>query len=221
MANKAPVAAAAAEALLDADRAALEAVDPWRDSRAVKALSWYSELGDQPQMLALCGGVLALGLVRGDARLARAGGRMVAAHLLATLAKDFVKRRIDRTRPRSADGRDGHKPRPGRHQAKEETSFPSGHSAGAIAVARAFAREYPEYRAPALAAAGLIALAQIPRCAHYPTDVGAGVAIGIAAEAAAHALADLAGSAAGVTRAGGAPMSPPWPRPSSPMKISA
>ena len=78
--------------------------------------------------------------------------------------------------------------KPGRKRSKEETSFPSGHSAGAIAVARAFAREYPEYRAPALGAAGLIALAQIPRCAHYPSDVGAGLAVGVAAEAAVAAL---------------------------------
>jgi hypothetical protein len=31
---------------------------------------------------------------------------------------------------------------------------------------------------------GALALAQIPRCAHYPTDVAAGLAIGLAAEAA-------------------------------------
>ncbi|HWT12887.1 MAG TPA: phosphatase PAP2 family protein [Allosphingosinicella sp.] len=172
-----------AQRLMDADAAALAGAKPYRDTAAVRALSWYSELGDQPQMLTLSGGVLALGLARRDARLARAGLRMIAAHLLATAAKNFVKRRVDRTRPRSARGEDGHKPRPGRNDSKEETSFPSGHSAGAVAVARAFAREYPAYRLPAHGAAGLIALAQIPRCAHYPTDVGAGIAIGLAAEA--------------------------------------
>ena len=74
-------------------------------------------------------------------------------------------------------------PTAGRNTSKEETSFPSGHSAGAAAVARAFARDYPEHAAPAYAAAGALALAQIPRCAHYPTDVGAGLALGLAAEA--------------------------------------
>lgn len=172
-----------AETALEADAATLEAVEPYRETAPVRALSWYSELGDQPQMLTLSGGLLALGLVRSDRRMARAGARMIAAHLLATWAKNFVKHRIDRSRPRSAKGANGHKPRPGRKESKEETSFPSGHSAGAIAVARAFAREYPEQARAAYGAAGLIALAQIPRCAHYPTDVGAGLALGFAAEA--------------------------------------
>jgi membrane-associated phospholipid phosphatase len=179
---------AARKALMDADKAAMEAVEPYRKSAAVRALSWASELGDQPQMLALCGGLLTLGLVRRDGRMARAGGRMIAAHLLATMVKNFVKHRVDRTRPRSTgDGR-GHGIRPGRSHAKEETSFPSGHGAGAAAVARAFARDYPEHRGAALAGAGFIALAQIPRCAHYPTDVGAGLAIGLAAEKAVDLL---------------------------------
>ena len=178
----------AAKALMDADAAARDTVRPWRETAPVEALSWYSELGDQPQMLAISGGLLATGLARGDRRMTRAGARMIAAHLLATAAKNFVKRRVDRTRPRSAVGEHGHKPKLGRTDTKEETSFPSGHSAGAISVARAFAREYPEYRTPALAGAGLIALAQIPRCAHYPTDVGAGLAIGLAAEAAVGAV---------------------------------
>ena len=188
MAKTKKPAGKAHEALMEADAAAVKTVRPWRDTKPVEALSWYSELGDQPQMLALSGGLLALGVVRRDGRMARAGARMIAAHLLATAAKNFVKRRVDRTRPRSASGANGHRMKPGRKESKEETSFPSGHSAGAVAVARAFGREYPEYQAPALAAAGLIALAQIPRCAHYPTDVGAGLAIGLAAEAAVDTL---------------------------------
>ena len=113
---------------------------------------------------------------------------MVLSHLLATAAKNFIKHRVDRTRPRSTGSGKGHGIKPGRSHAKEETSFPSGHSAGAAAVARAFARAYPEHRGAALAGAGFIALAQIPRCAHYPTDVGAGLAIGLAAEKAVDLL---------------------------------
>jgi undecaprenyl-diphosphatase len=185
MARRKP--AAARNALMDADKAATSAVEPYRKSAMVRAMAWASELGDQPQMLTLSGGLLALGLVRRDGRMAQAGARMIAAHLLATAAKNFVKHRVDRTRPRSTGNGKGHGIKPGSSHAKEETSFPSGHSAGAAAVARAFARDYPEHRGAALAGAGFIALAQIPRCAHYPTDVGAGLAIGLAAEKAVDA----------------------------------
>ncbi len=174
--------------ILKLDKAAVDKVQPWRETAPVRALSWFSELGDQPQMIALSGGVMAVGLARRDGRMAGAGARMLAAHMIATLAKNFVKRRIDRTRPRSAQGERGHEPELGRTETKEETSFPSGHSAGAVAVARAFARVYPEHSAAAHGTAGVIALAQIPRCAHYPTDVGAGVAIGLAAEAVVNRL---------------------------------
>jgi membrane-associated phospholipid phosphatase len=177
-------AEALTEALVDVDDTVHEAVAPFRRSSAVRALAWASELGDQPQMRLLAGGVLAAGFVRGDARLLRAGARMLLAHELATAMKDVVKRRVDRIRPRSASTKHDKAPRLGGHTAKEVTSFPSGHSAGALAVARAFAAEYPEHRAPALVAAGAVALAQVPRCAHYPTDIAAGLAIGWAAEAA-------------------------------------
>jgi undecaprenyl-diphosphatase len=172
----------AGRALLDIDRKAHEAVLPYQQAGPVKALSWLSELGDQPQLLTLSGSVLAWGVVGGDRRFVRAGARMIASHLLATWIKNVVKHRIDRTRPFAARGDEERKPKPGRDQSKEETSFPSGHSAGALAVANAFARELPEHRAKALAGAGLIAVAQVPRCAHYPTDVGAGLAIGWASE---------------------------------------
>lgn len=172
----------AGKAVTAVDKAVHDALKPYRRTAAVRALTLAAKIGDQPPLLALAGAVLALGLVRRDGRMARVGARMIAAHLLATAGKNFAKRRIDRTRPRSAGGKSGSRIKPGRSKAKEKTSFPSGHSAGAIAIARAFARDYPEHKAPALAAGALVALAQIPRAAHYPSDVAAGLAIGLAAE---------------------------------------
>jgi membrane-associated phospholipid phosphatase len=69
-------------------------------------------------------------------------------------------------------------------------SFPSGHTAGSVAVARAVGRVYPEARAAAYGGAAAIALIQIPRGAHYPADVAAGTAVGIIAETAVNAVAD-------------------------------
>jgi membrane-associated phospholipid phosphatase len=172
-----------AERLLDADAALATAAKPLTRTPAMALIDRIADLGDQPAIRILCGTILATGIAARDPRLARTGVRMLAAHTLATVAKDFVKKRVDRTRPRSlnAPGKIP-RPSPGRKESKEETSFPSGHSAGAAAAARAFSRDYPEYAGAALGIGALLALAQIPRRAHYPTDVGAGIVLGLAAE---------------------------------------
>lgn len=166
-----------------ADAAADRAVAPLASSRPVRIAALLSEIGDQPQLRALCLAAIGIGIVGRKPRLARAGVQMLLAHDLATELKNLGKRNIDRTRPRSRRGTDGHRFTAGHHHAKEQTSFPSGHSAGTFSVARAFGRHFPEHRGWALAAAGLIALIQIPRRAHYPSDVIAGTAIGLIAEA--------------------------------------
>ncbi|MDB6136341.1 MAG: phosphatase family protein [Verrucomicrobiales bacterium] len=176
-----------------ADVAVAEAVAPYRHTLPVRALSFLGKLGDQPPMFTISGVVLGAGLLTGNKRLARAGLRMVAANSVATLTKNFVKHRINRTRPELLTQEGRYEMHPGNSEDHDETSFPSGHSAGAVATARAFAREYPEYGAPAHAAASLIALSQIPRGAHYPTDVAAGSAIGLLAEWAVSKVINLSG----------------------------
>ena len=60
-------------------------------------------------------------------------------------------------------------------------SFPSGHSAGSFACAWAFYRTARRrFGVPALVLAALIALSRLYVGVHYPTDVIAGVIIGIA-----------------------------------------
>lgn len=176
--------ARAAEPLLEIDRTARKLFKPYRETRPVKALGWFGQVGDQLQLRVLAGGVLAFGLIRGNPRLARAGARMLVSHELATLAKKAIKNRVDRTRPRSVRRGKSVKPRPGSSKAHDLSSFPSGHSAGAMAVAFAFAAEYPEHRAAALVAGGAVSLAQVPTASHYTSDVAAGAAIGVATDGA-------------------------------------
>ncbi len=180
---------AVADALLNADAVTADAVLPIRDTPLHDALGTVASFADQPQLRALCLGTVALGLLSDDTRLARTGMKMLVAHELATLAKTLVKAAVVRRRPRSTDDTaEDAAPELGHDTSKEQSSFPSGHAGGATAVARAFARAYPDQRAIAYAAAGVGALVQVPRCAHYPTDIGAGVLIGLAAEAAGDAL---------------------------------
>jgi membrane-associated phospholipid phosphatase len=181
------------EWLIDLDDGADRLFQPYIDSPPVRALDVVSKLGDQPQIRLMAAGLIVAGTFADNARLVRAGARMIIAHEAATLAKDLMKTLIDRTRPRSARGRDEKKPKSGDHTAKERTSFPSGHSAGAVAAARAFSREFPEHGPKAIGAAAFIAASQVPRSAHYPTDVAAGLAIGLAFEAVTNAAWHAAG----------------------------
>lgn len=168
--------------LIDLDDRVRRVFEPYADAPPMRALDLLSKLGDQPELRLIAGSLLVVGTFIGNDRLVRAGSRMLIAHEAATAVKDLIKTNIDRTRPRSADKRSAKKPKKGHHTAKEKTSFPSGHSAGAIAAARAFSREFPEYGPAAIGGAALIAASQVPRCAHYPTDVAAGVLIGLLTE---------------------------------------
>ena len=178
----------AARELAEADAAAARAVAPKARSGARDAVTRVGKLGDQPELRTLSAMVIAGGLLGANRRLLRAGIRMLLAHELATLGKNLVKEQIDRTRPHSATSHDERAVKRGRRTAKTHTSFPSGHGAGSTAVARAVGREYPGVKAPALAAAAGVAAMQVPRLNHYPTDVAAGMALGLAAEAIAGAV---------------------------------
>ena len=177
---------------LEADRKARDASLRHRHDPAMRVVDVIGKAGDQPPLRLLSAGILVAGLAWRDPRMIGAGVRLLLSHELATAVKNVVKHRVDRDRPDAAQGKDGHKPRRGRHTSHEKTSFPSGHSAGSMAVASAFAATYPEHRGKALSAATAVALAQIPKCKHYPTDVGAGLAIGKLSDLAVGGLAGLA-----------------------------
>src|SRR5688500_4148460 len=173
--------------LTAAEAEVAKAVAPRREPQST-VVETVGKLGDQPELRALSAAVIAGGLLTANRKLVRAGVRMLLAHELTTLAKDLIKRRIDRTRPHSATRHSERKVKPGRHTAKTKTSFPSGHSGGAVAVARAFRRDYPEHRVPVLGAATLVAGMQVPRLNHYPSDVAAGILLGVVCEEVAYRI---------------------------------
>jgi membrane-associated phospholipid phosphatase len=177
-----------ARAVTKAEAQATRAVAPRAGSAPQKVAATIGKLGDQPPLRTLSAIVVAGGLSLANRRLVRAGVRMLLAHELATLGKNFVKDQFNRTRPHSAKSHRQSKVKRGRNPAKSETSFPSGHSAGATAVARAFGREFPDYQTPALAAAAAVAGMQVPRLNHYPTDIAAGMLLGVISEAGTNLL---------------------------------
>ena len=175
--------------LLALDQQIHDLARPYADHVVMRLLERCGKAGDQPPMLSLAGWVAAAGFLSERPRMMFGGTRMAAAHLLATGVKHVIKRRIDRERPGQTRGRKAPRPRPGRRDTKATTSFPSGHTAGTFAIARAFGRAYPEHAGKALTAAGVIAAAQVAAGKHYLSDVLAGIAIGLAAEAAVQKLA--------------------------------
>ena len=96
-----------------------------------------SEIADQPPAFTLATAAMIGGLVTGRPRLARTGARVLASLAVATWIKATIKSKVVRTRPHKLldeghyeTGLDG--PDEGPYN-----SFPSGHTANAVAAARA------------------------------------------------------------------------------------
>ena len=153
-----------------------------RHHPAVKAAEPLSKMADQPPMIALSAAGVVLGLALRQPRLAEAGARMLAAVLLATAMKTVIKKTVTRSRPHVVLDRGRYKAEAGGSDDKGEQSFPSGHTADAVAAARAVARAWPPAAVPGYVLAGGVAALQPAGAKHFPSDVAAGALIGCLAE---------------------------------------
>ncbi len=180
----------AAKSVEKVDRTVTHKAAAHRDQPIVKATGFLAEIGDQPQLVATSLGTVVIGLVARRPDMIRGGVRMFAAHAAATFVKSAIKSSIDRTRPEKAieDGKARFEP--GDSHDHEQTSFPSGHTAGAVAVARAASRDIDGAGAPAALVSGLVAAAQPLNGKHYLSDLVVGAAVGWIAEALVSAVFD-------------------------------
>lgn len=163
-----------------ADVEAAKSAARHRHHPVVSTLGILSDVADQIPLGIVCASVMAGGLVADRPDVLRLGTRMMAAHVLANLVKRRIKNRVRRTRPEEIVGNRSYRFEAGETQGGHDTSFPSGHTAGAVAVAAILSRDKPDLALPALGMAALIAGVQIPRAKHYPIDVLAGIALGFA-----------------------------------------
>ena len=182
--------AKATKKVAKADLAVTHKAARLRDTPVMRVVAALADAADQPPLILASLGTLAIGLVARRGDLARGGARMLASHLLATAAKSVIKHQFDRTRPSAALDGDGHHFRKGDEGDHDEKSFPSGHTAGAVAVARAAAHEIDGAAVPSALAVGAVAAAQAPAGNHYLSDVMAGAVIGWASEAVVSAVFD-------------------------------
>jgi undecaprenyl-diphosphatase len=175
-----------------ADEKATHKAAQARDTLPVRVLGGLSEGADQPPLIALSLATIALGALLRKPAVARGGARMLASHALATGIKTVLKSGIDRTRPVKALAEGHHI---GKGTGSDDTnlnSFPSGHTAGAVAVAQAAARDLPGIALPVRLTALAVGAIQMPRGKHYISDVLVGAAIGWASEGAVSAAVRLA-----------------------------
>ncbi|WP_240801560.1 phosphatase PAP2 family protein [Streptomyces sp. A1136] len=70
----------------------------------------------------------------------------------------------------------------------DSSSFPSGHTAAAVAFTAAVTEKWPAAGALCAGAAAALAVERVHSGAHYPSDVAAGAAIGLASRALPHAV---------------------------------
>jgi len=166
----------------------IEALRPLLETPLARRIGQLGRAGDDSLLLALSVTIGVAGLMARNGKLQRTGLRMLVAQLVAKGAKEIGKSSIDRTRPATQLNEGIYSAAMGASRQKALRSFPSGRTASALAVARAFSREYPRYTKPVLTAASLIGALQIPRRANYPGDVAAGAGTGMAAEKIADGL---------------------------------
>lgn len=141
---------------------------PWLD----RAMPRLTRAADHSKLWIGLAGLLAL---TGRPRARRAALRGLAALGVTSLLANQVAKRLNR-RPRPAVGAV-----PSARLARRiptSTSFPSGHSASAMAFASGVAAEIPALGVPLRTLAGLVGLSRVATGAHYPSDVVAGFALG-------------------------------------------
>jgi undecaprenyl-diphosphatase len=137
--------------------------DRWQRDWLDKPMELLTNAGEAEIGIALCAGV---GLFGGEK--ARQSAKLaLTADLASALLTYGLKNAVNRPRPEGPTER-------------SNSSFPSGHSTGAFALATVFAHQYPGISIPCYTAATGIALSRVSLGRHYPSDVLAGAAIGFA-----------------------------------------
>ena len=148
-------------------------------------LPWLEQAGDVGRRLGsgavlagISGALLAFGLVRKHPLFRQAGFESLIAQAAAGLTTQALKHLIGRPRPRMTHG-GGFQFGPSWDTGLD--SFPSGHTAASFAVAAVLARRFPRAWWLLYGAASFVALSGVMRGSHFPTDVVAGVGLGLVA----------------------------------------
>jgi undecaprenyl-diphosphatase len=159
--------------LYDADRSLTKQAASRIPPGVGKVLSAVEETAESTKLW--CGAAAAMAWL-GGWRGRKAAATSLAALAVAQLISNGVCKQVaDRPRPpKEWFPHDEVDDRP------DSSSFPSGHTAAAVAFTSAVASAWPGAGAVCAVPAAMVALERVQSGAHYPSDVAAGAAIGLA-----------------------------------------
>ena len=143
-----------------------------RLGRTDRIAAFVSGLADRSRLWWLVAAVLAGSGGRFGRRAALRG--LMAAGVASALGNGPIKVLARRSRPQATRRLPGVR-RP------TTSSFPSAHSAAAVAFATGVAQELPMAAVPVTALAGLVAYSRVRTGVHHPSDVAGGAVLGLAA----------------------------------------
>jgi membrane-associated phospholipid phosphatase len=145
-------------------------------SATLDDLAGVRAMGEPVVYLSLVGGTVAAGLISGDSRVTRAGGRLALTLAVAGGLAHVGKLATGRDRPFSSTSATSFHPFTGGSKA-----FPSGHTAVAFGIATSLSDEIrrPWATAVLYSGAGLVAWSRINDNKHWLSDVAAGAMLGV------------------------------------------
>ncbi|MFI5877201.1 phosphatase PAP2 family protein [Streptomyces sp. NPDC051445] len=138
-----------------------------------RALSAVEETAEGTKLW--CGAAVVMAWLGGWRGRKAAAAGMTAVTVAQLVSNGVCKQLADRPRPpKEWFPHDEAEDRP------DSSSFPSGHTAAAVAFTAAVAPAWPLAGALCTVPAAMVAVERVQSGAHYPSDVAAGAAIGLA-----------------------------------------
>ncbi|UFR00208.1 phosphatase PAP2 family protein [Streptomyces sp. Go40/10] len=140
--------------------------------RVGRVLSAVEEAAENTKLWCAAAAVMATGGGRRGRRAAATG--LVALGVAQVVSNGLCKRLADRPRPpKEWIPHDEVEDRP------DSSSFPSGHTAAAVAFTAAVAAVWPTAGMVCAVPAAMVTVERVQSGAHYPSDVAAGAGIGL------------------------------------------
>jgi membrane-associated phospholipid phosphatase len=168
-----PVSAQAQHGIDQTDFAFLQKLEAHRRTGMTKTMRVISD-ANMFVNLGVPTGLLVAGAIRHDEEMQRNGLYIVSSTATTIILTIVIKQLVKRPRPFLAHLNFTPVYRPSQH------SFPSGHTSSAFSTATSLSVAYPKWYviAPSLLWAGSVGFSRMYLGVHYPTDVGAGAALG-------------------------------------------